>query len=309
MPYPNAMTVKLNHTIVHSVDKRAAAEFFAGVFGLPAPKRFYDFLDVEVGNEVTLAFLDADGMEIQVQHYAFLVSEKEFDRSSAASRSAVSTTGPIPAARRKAGSTVTSAAAASTSSTRAATCSRSSRDPMETMRAAAGDGAAYNGPLAIVGGKKGENHEKARYRNSSCGCTGVFGFHGGRSDRAGQEGGQRRCAADHQGRRGKRQAGCDRDHLRAGRRKQHVQGGDSRRARPGGRDAAAHLRRRQEGNHRLQDRAGEKQRAGPRIHREEHRQNHDQAVRGSAEVGVSAPRTAPGKAGRKARRRARPAPA
>ncbi|MGH8692189.1 MAG: VOC family protein, partial [Burkholderiales bacterium] len=38
------------------------------------------FLDVEVGNEVTLAFLDADGMEIQVQHYAFLVSEKEFDQ-------------------------------------------------------------------------------------------------------------------------------------------------------------------------------------------------------------------------------------
>ena len=74
------MTIKLNHTIVHSVDKRAAAEFFAGVFGLPAPKPFYDFLDVEVGNEVTLAFLDADGMEIQVQHYAFLVSEQEFDQ-------------------------------------------------------------------------------------------------------------------------------------------------------------------------------------------------------------------------------------
>ena len=61
------MAVKLNHTIVHSVDKRAAAEFFAGVFGLPAPKPFYHFLDVELGNEVTLAFLDADGMEIQVQ--------------------------------------------------------------------------------------------------------------------------------------------------------------------------------------------------------------------------------------------------
>src|SRR3989442_7359332 len=78
--YRSSMTVKLNHTIVHSVDKRAAAEFFAGVFGLPAPKPFYDFLDVELGNEVTLAFLDADGMEIQVQHYAFLVSEKEFDQ-------------------------------------------------------------------------------------------------------------------------------------------------------------------------------------------------------------------------------------
>src|SRR5436309_9212864 len=78
--HPSSMTIKLNHTIVHSVDKRAAAEFFAGVFGLPAPKPFYDFLDVEVGNEVTRAFIDADGMEIQVQHYAFLVRAKEFDQ-------------------------------------------------------------------------------------------------------------------------------------------------------------------------------------------------------------------------------------
>jgi len=74
------MTIKLNHTIVHSKDKRAAAAFFTDLFGLPAAKPFYDFLDVEVGNEVTLAFLDADGMEIQMQHYAFLVSEKEFDQ-------------------------------------------------------------------------------------------------------------------------------------------------------------------------------------------------------------------------------------
>jgi catechol 2,3-dioxygenase-like lactoylglutathione lyase family enzyme len=71
--------IKLNHTIVHSKDKRAAAEFFTQLFGLPAPKPFFGFLDVEVGNEVTLAFLDADGMKIQAQHYAFLVSEKEFD--------------------------------------------------------------------------------------------------------------------------------------------------------------------------------------------------------------------------------------
>ena len=37
------------------------------------------FLDFEVGNEVTLAFLDAEDMEVQMQHYAFLVSEQEFD--------------------------------------------------------------------------------------------------------------------------------------------------------------------------------------------------------------------------------------
>jgi catechol 2,3-dioxygenase-like lactoylglutathione lyase family enzyme len=74
------MTIKLNHTIVHSRDPRAAAEFFSEVFGLGKPTPFGPFLDVEVGNEVTLAFLDAEDMEIQTQHYAFLVSEKEFDQ-------------------------------------------------------------------------------------------------------------------------------------------------------------------------------------------------------------------------------------
>ena len=74
------MTIKLNHTIVHSKDPRAAANFFAELFGLGKPVAFGPFLDVEVGNEVTLAFLDAEDMEIQVQHYAFLVSEQEFDQ-------------------------------------------------------------------------------------------------------------------------------------------------------------------------------------------------------------------------------------
>jgi catechol 2,3-dioxygenase-like lactoylglutathione lyase family enzyme len=74
------MTIKLNHTIVHSRDPRVAADFLAGLFGLPEPKRFGPFLCVEVGNEVTLDFLDAEDMEIQMQHYAFLVSEQEFDQ-------------------------------------------------------------------------------------------------------------------------------------------------------------------------------------------------------------------------------------
>jgi len=73
------MTIKLNHTIVHSKDPRAAADFFSEVFGLGKPVPFGPFFDVEVANEVTLAFLDAEDMEIQLQHYAFLVGDKEFD--------------------------------------------------------------------------------------------------------------------------------------------------------------------------------------------------------------------------------------
>ena len=73
------MTVKLNHTIVHARDKRASARFYAEVFGFAEPVAFGPFLDVQTANEVTLAFLETDE-EIQVQHYAFLVSEQEFDR-------------------------------------------------------------------------------------------------------------------------------------------------------------------------------------------------------------------------------------
>jgi catechol 2,3-dioxygenase-like lactoylglutathione lyase family enzyme len=74
------MAVKLNHTIVHSRDPRAAASFFAEVFGFGPPVSFGPFFGVQVDNEVTLDFLDAEDMEIQTQHYAFLVSDAEFDQ-------------------------------------------------------------------------------------------------------------------------------------------------------------------------------------------------------------------------------------
>jgi catechol 2,3-dioxygenase-like lactoylglutathione lyase family enzyme len=74
------VTVQLNHTIVHSLDPRKGAEFLAEILGLPAPVPFGPFLGVKVANDVTLDFLDAEGMEIQMQHYSFLVSEAEFDQ-------------------------------------------------------------------------------------------------------------------------------------------------------------------------------------------------------------------------------------
>ena len=72
------MPIKLNHTIVHARDKRASAEFLAGILGLPEPYAFGPFLCVQTANEVTLDFLETDE-DIQTQHYAFLVSEAEFD--------------------------------------------------------------------------------------------------------------------------------------------------------------------------------------------------------------------------------------
>ena len=72
------MTVKLNHTIVLVRDKHASAAFLTEVLDLPAPVPFGPFMGVQVDNEATLDFLDAEG-EITPQHYAFLVSEAEFD--------------------------------------------------------------------------------------------------------------------------------------------------------------------------------------------------------------------------------------
>ena len=72
------MSVKLNHTIVHAHDARASAAFYAEVFGLAAPRAFGPFLDVETANGVTLAILQTDEV-FQPQHYAFLVSDVEFD--------------------------------------------------------------------------------------------------------------------------------------------------------------------------------------------------------------------------------------
>lgn len=73
------MTAKLNHTIVHARDKRASAKFLSEILGLPEAVPYGPFMGVQTGNEVTLDFLDTDE-EIQTQHYAFLVSESEFDQ-------------------------------------------------------------------------------------------------------------------------------------------------------------------------------------------------------------------------------------
>ena len=72
------MTAKLNHTIVYARDKRASAKFLSEILGCPAPVPFGPFMGVQTGNEVTLDFMNADE-EISPQHYAFLITESEFD--------------------------------------------------------------------------------------------------------------------------------------------------------------------------------------------------------------------------------------
>lgn len=72
------MAVELNHTIVAARDKRAAATFLSDLLGLPAPTSFGPFLVVNVDNGVSLDFMDTSE-DIHPQHYAFLVSEDDFN--------------------------------------------------------------------------------------------------------------------------------------------------------------------------------------------------------------------------------------
>ena len=74
------MTITFNHTIVAAKDREESASFFTELFGLPSAKGFGPFLAVELNHGVSLDYAQVgEGEEIRPQHYAFLVSEDEFD--------------------------------------------------------------------------------------------------------------------------------------------------------------------------------------------------------------------------------------
>jgi catechol 2,3-dioxygenase-like lactoylglutathione lyase family enzyme len=72
------MAAQLSHTIVWCRDQKASANFLAEMLGRPAPERFGHFDVVELDNGVSLDFATVDG-PVQPQHYAFLISEEDFD--------------------------------------------------------------------------------------------------------------------------------------------------------------------------------------------------------------------------------------
>ena len=72
------MPVELNHTIVSAHDRDATATFMTDVLGLPEAKDYGPFKVVQVDNGVSLDVIQDDG-DITPQHYAFLISEAEFD--------------------------------------------------------------------------------------------------------------------------------------------------------------------------------------------------------------------------------------
>ena len=72
------MSIQLNHTIVWCKDRRRSSEFLTEILGLPKPVIFEPFMVIELENAISLDFKETKKM-IMVQHYAFLVTEKNFD--------------------------------------------------------------------------------------------------------------------------------------------------------------------------------------------------------------------------------------
>ena len=73
------MSIQLDHTIVPSRDRKAAAELLAHLLGVPwAESGVGPFCPVYVSDSLTLDF-DQSDEPFPVLHYCFRVSETEFD--------------------------------------------------------------------------------------------------------------------------------------------------------------------------------------------------------------------------------------
>lgn len=71
------MAITLNHTIVPCYDKQASAELYCRLFGFECLGKFSRFIVVRVNDTLCLDFDSREKFESH--HYAFKVSEQEFD--------------------------------------------------------------------------------------------------------------------------------------------------------------------------------------------------------------------------------------
>ena len=71
------MAILLDHTIVPAKDKLASATFFAEILGLKVKSGEGYFAQVQVNDSLTFDF--ADETEPQSHHYAFHISDAEFE--------------------------------------------------------------------------------------------------------------------------------------------------------------------------------------------------------------------------------------
>lgn len=71
------MAISLNHTILHVRDPEKSAAFLVDVLGLSPARQLAHFTVVQVG-DASLDLIQTDA-DISSRHFAFLVSEAEFD--------------------------------------------------------------------------------------------------------------------------------------------------------------------------------------------------------------------------------------
>ncbi len=72
------MPITLNHTIVPARDKESSARFYARIFGFEYIGAFASFVVVRVNETLCLDFAVRE--QFESHHYAFKVSEEEFDQ-------------------------------------------------------------------------------------------------------------------------------------------------------------------------------------------------------------------------------------
>ena len=73
------MSVELNHTIIPAKDKWQSAKFLADILNLEAGPEWGHFVPIKTANGVTLDFDNRE--DFRPMHFAFLVSEVEFDNA------------------------------------------------------------------------------------------------------------------------------------------------------------------------------------------------------------------------------------
>ena len=74
------MPALFNHTIIASTDRAVSAEFYRSILEADEAPGWGPFTNLTLAGGVMLQFAEPP-VEIQMQHYAFLVDDQHFDRA------------------------------------------------------------------------------------------------------------------------------------------------------------------------------------------------------------------------------------
>lgn len=74
------MTATFNHAIIAARDRNESARFFRDLLELPEAPSWGPFTNIQLDDGVLLQFAEP-GVEIQMNHYAFLVDDDLFNRA------------------------------------------------------------------------------------------------------------------------------------------------------------------------------------------------------------------------------------